>query len=564
MGLVVQDGRAEVPEALTRRLRDSSKAAVDLAVYNKLRAEATSSVPDQWALAVWCEKHGLAAEAMAHFTTVTRLDPNHEAAWKRLGCERYQGRWMTASEVAIAKAEAAARVEADRTWRPRLTTWKQWLRDAARKADAARELNSVNDPRAVPTVWSVLGTGSMSEQDWAVRILGRIDSREAAQGLATLAVRGSDKKLRAEATERLLDQDPRSFVGLLINLLRDPIHFKVEPVEGFDAPGVLWLEGSEFNTQWLYVVRPSPDRGIATNGETIQEAVPILQSNGRPANLVRETQLPSTEDVLAAEQEALTAAQRALNHDATIFERESLSVSDANLRVLLALHTVTGQSFGVDRQAWTRWWVDQLGYSYSSPSLPPTGPKPTVTQLAVSVSPRPIPVQSNTQIIRSHSACFGAGTLVRSSLGMRPIESLEVGDQVLAQDWETGSLSFQPITAVHHNPPSPTLRLRFAHQSTVVTGIHRFWRVGRGWTMARELKPGDLVRALGGVAKVESSESDAVQSVFNLDVAGHHDFFVGQDQTLVHDHTLVPPSYRVFDAVPIPSKTARRIPASSS
>ena len=35
-----------------------------------------------------------------------------------------------------------------------------------------------------------------------------------------------------------------------------------------------------------------------------------------------------------------------------------------------------------------------------------------------------------------------------------------------------------------------------AGESIAATGIHRFWKAGNGWTMARDLKPGDRIRAL--------------------------------------------------------------------
>ena len=37
-------------------------------------------------------------------------------------------------------------------------------------------------------------------------------------------------------------------------------------------------------------------------------------------------------------------------------------------------------------------------------------------------------------------------------------------------------------------------------ETIVATGIHRFWKAGKGWTMARDLKAGDRLRMIGGVA----------------------------------------------------------------
>jgi hypothetical protein len=103
---------------------------------------------------------------------------------------------------------------------------------------------------------------------------------------------------------------------------------------------------------------------------------------------------------------------------------------------------------------------------------------------------------------------------------------------------------------IHHNPPSPTLKLRLGGETLVATGIHRFWKAGSGWTMARDLKPGDTVRTVGGSARLESVEPGKVQLVFNLDVAQNRNFFVGKHGCLVYDFSIVQPVLAPFDHVP--------------
>ena len=101
----------------------------------------------------------------------------------------------------------------------------------------------------------------------------------------------------------------------------------------------------------------------------------------------------------------------------------------------------------------------------------------------------------------------GGATFALSRLGLKPIEELEVGDQVLTQDAETGALHFQPILTVAHGPPCTTLRVTAGEESIICSGIHRFWKVGQGWVMARDLRPGDPIRALGRAMRVRVSMS---------------------------------------------------------
>ena len=127
---------------------------------------------------------------------------------------------------------------------------------------------------------------------------------------------------------------------------------------------------------------------------------------------------------------------------------------------------------------------------------------------------------------------------------------MKIGDRVLTQDTTNGTLSYQPAVAVLHNPPTATFRIKLDDESIVATGIHRFWKAGQGWAMARDLKPGDVVRRLETTSRIESVEPDAIQPVFNLEVARGADFFVGKSGVLVHDNSLVEPVVRPFDATP--------------
>ena len=65
--------------------------------------------------------------------------------------------------------------------------------------------------------------------------------------------------------------------------------------------------------------------------------------------------------------------------------------------------------------------------------------------------------------------------------------------------------------------------------------------------MARDLKPGDALRVLEGVARVESVEAEKVRPVFNLEVAEGHSFLVGKLGLLVHDNSLIEPTPEPFD-----------------
>ena len=91
-------------------------------------------------------------------------------------------------------------------------------------------------------------------------------------------------------------------------------------------------------------------------------------------------------------------------------------------------------------------------------------------------------------------------------------------------------------TNVHSN--GDMVRLYLSDASEVfVTGGHRFWSVSRGdWFAARELRVGEVLRTPAGVVHVDGASVEAVVTpVFNLEVEGAHEFFVGDAEVLAHN-----------------------------
>ncbi len=223
MGLVSHEGRWRRPEAIA----DQARVDPILAEYELKRQKAAYTADAQWALGLWAGEHGLPEQAKAHLTAVIRLDPSREAAWKKLGYRRYEGRWRTDTQVAAEKAEIQAQERADHRWTPVLTRWKGWLEIADKRAEAESGLDGVTDPRAVASVVKVFGPGGPSQQVLAVRLLGQIDAPASSRALAMLATWGKSPDVRRAAAETLSHRDPREFLGLLIGRLRKPMRYEM-------------------------------------------------------------------------------------------------------------------------------------------------------------------------------------------------------------------------------------------------------------------------------------------------------------------------------------------------
>jgi hypothetical protein len=515
-GQVADRGRWRPASELAASTRSDEALNAGMAEYNARREALPrpETAAAHWALALWCEAKGLAPEAAAHFTAVTRLAPGRADAWEKLGCRRYRGRWVTEAQARAEEAEDQARHDADRRWRePLRQWWREYvaLEDPQARSDSVAAFAPGLEPRAVPTLVSLFAKGDAEQQLAAVRLLDRIDAPEASRELARLAVAGRDDRVRGEAGGAVARRDRIEAIAWLIDLLHDPLRVDVESEPG--AVGVLNVEDEDAILRKTYRQRVIRTPAARTAGVPGWILGPFLPPGGRNGP---------------------TASQK-LRHDVAVASRVNARRESINERATGVLTMVTGQDLGATPDSWRRWWSEEQGVSYYRTS---TQDKPVVRRV------------SQTTIVASHHRCFAAGTPVRTVLGPRPIELLQVGDRVLTADVATGALEVRPVVAVRHNPPSSTLRLNFGSESVVATPIHRFWKAGSGWVMARDLKPGDAVRSIDGVVRLLAVGPDAVQPVFNLEVADGRSYFVGERGALVHDHSPILPTGIAFDAVP--------------
>ncbi len=141
--------------------------------------------------------------------------------------------------------------------------------------------------------------------------------------------------------------------------------------------------------------------------------------------------------------------------------------------------------------------------------------------------------------------CFAAGTLVATAEGLRPIEDLEVGDQVWARSEETQELALKPVTALIR--PHERVIWTVVYEIDEGTGLtyaefdttddHPWASTDGTWLRTDELKPGmQIQRAHGVPARVMSVvETGRTEQTYNLEVADFHTYFVGEAWVWVHN-----------------------------
>jgi intein/homing endonuclease len=142
--------------------------------------------------------------------------------------------------------------------------------------------------------------------------------------------------------------------------------------------------------------------------------------------------------------------------------------------------------------------------------------------------------------------------MVATADGPREIRTIQVGDLVWTADPETARESLQPVTKTMQREAT-ALRLIDVGGATIrTTDVHPFWVEGKGWTKAGEIATGDQLRTKDGaqltvVASTTepqggpimpaalSSKPHGTMTVYDLEVANTHTFFVSPQKILVHN-----------------------------
>ncbi len=390
IGLIADDQNNAEPEVAAAEKPEPAQA---LAEYNVKRIKTPKTADAQWKLALWCEQHGLDAEAKAHFATVVSLDPRREVAWKRLGYKKYNGQWMDDEQI----KEARETQKAIRDWSSSLRNVHRQIHGGPRQAEAEAYLAKIEDPKAVPAIYREFCGPTPTDQRIAVQVLGQIQGAVSSKTLASLSVYGVSAEVRRLATETLRGRAPEEYVEFLLTLLATPLKYEVRPVGGPGSPGVLFVEGERFNIRRFYAPPPPPNVGFRP-GDLIGydsfgspvilrtfaslQGLPYLDLSGKTPMRVTDTvkfqEAISPRQLMAEANRAAVGAQMQLSNDIAQVEAINQVRKSFNGLVTRVLSDATGQDLGEEGVAWRDWLAEKTGYAKNT-----TRPraKPTFNQL---------------------------------------------------------------------------------------------------------------------------------------------------------------------------------------
>ena len=136
--------------------------------------------------------------------------------------------------------------------------------------------------------------------------------------------------------------------------------------------------------------------------------------------------------------------------------------------------------------------------------------------------------------------CFIAGTLVATSDGMKPIEDIEVGDEVLAYDPETGEQAYKHVVNLFRNATDKWYHVHVNEQDITCTAEHPFYVADIDeFVPAKDLKAGQhVLLSDGSCAEIDGilvEELSTPETTYNFEVEDYHTYYVSKDKVLVHN-----------------------------
>lgn len=381
-------------EPADRETGDETNAA-RLAEYNSRKAKTARTAEAHRRLGLWCEKNKLPAEAIEQFVEVVRLDPKRTDVWRKLGYRRVDGRWISEDRLEELRDQGAA----DRIWVPKLVKLHRMMHKAKTREEAEKLLASIDDPKAVPAIYTVFGSAMPHHQMIAVQLLGQIRAPNATIGLAALAVYGGSAEVRHRATSTLRDRDAEDFIPTLASLLVEPLRFAVQPVGGPGSPGVLIVEGERYDVRRFYAppappliaLQPGDIVGFDALGlPVITRSLGVLdQTNmvlggvdgNTTVTLNAAIRFDLGKDYLLARRAAV-GAQAQLEADVRQIQDLNRAREIFKQHVLSILRDATGADVGDTAEKWNRLAAKARGYLREPPPRDKTKPsKPTLDQL---------------------------------------------------------------------------------------------------------------------------------------------------------------------------------------
>ncbi len=493
----------------TLQAQNKSQGWIDK--YRQLRDEHANNLRGHLMLARYCHRHQLKDREQLHWSAVLMAAPGNKEAIRSLGLRPYRGTLLTDDQIQWVE-------DTEDRWNAAKKTWERELADIRKailhgttdeREAAIERLGAIDDPDVMPFAQQALAGETEELALQLIALAGRIEDQASTNMLARYAVCAESDAVCEAATSRLKERDWFTFVPMLMGAMATPVEvsFSATPVaDGMFASISLRREGPLVG----YEQELNIFNSLASLGGNLR---------------LRPGSSPSRNGVATA---AARAGARAYRQAIA----ENRRVQFWNNRIDMVLSDVTGHETNGRARSWWEWWQE-----YNDLYVP---------------EEKPVHRMENEIVIRDRVTtceCFLPGTPVWTETGPEPIERIQVGDRVLAQNPDTGELAYKLVLQTTVRPDAATVRVGIEGEEIYATNGHPFWVAGEGWKMARRLESGMRLHTTSGSREITHLGEGPVWQAHNLLVADFPSFFVGNAKVLVHDNSVRQPTASVVPGV---------------
>jgi hypothetical protein len=516
--------------------------------YRELRQQATN-VADHVRLAQWCMRNNMPAEERFHWAVVLLTNPNHPQARQRLSVREFHGRLFTEKQVAdYEKQQKEAKANLQK-YKPQFIELCRQVRgeSAQQRATALEKISAVSDVGAIAALKEAIGRKDADPADPRtkelqlafVKALANMPEYEATLHLLSVTVSSTDEDIRKAAAVALKPRKNTDYVPMLMAALSTPLEAEFDVVS---APG-----GTVRLVETIY--QQGPISKVAGVRSTNFEVENVMNRDTTKAN-------PSQ----VQQGHLAIAASRASNTEQSV-ESANAEAAQRNARIQEVLKIAAGMDFGAEpEKLWAAWKEENelqytpapVSYTYEVENYTyryaPNPYRYYYTKGGANSTATPVRFQYPTPVTQAsrvtntlsfaggHASCFAPGTPVWTKAGPIAIEQITAGEMVLSQNPATGELDYRPVLQTTFGEPTKVMQLKIADDVIATTLGHRFWVEGRGWEMAKALRPDMTVHAADrGLTVAAIEASGELIACHNLVVDEFHTFFVGKSKILVHD-----------------------------
>ncbi|MEK0424701.1 MAG: hypothetical protein RJB11_792 [Planctomycetota bacterium] len=533
--------------------------STDHAKYIKERGDEVLDLESHRKIARWCRNRNLELQARAHWFAVLEQNPSDQEARDALRYVNHDNRWLSPEEIASIQLKAKADYEALKNWIPKVREWVLAIegQDAKKRIKAIRQLKEVSDPGVLPAIGVAIGNVS---PDTALHMIGAIERFHTAEAcflLANLAIADPTSELGVAAIEGLAKYPLGFFVPDFLDMMSSEFQMTHNVSTGGNGALKLQiLQVREMRRKYDIDQFQRRFSGSNTSATAVSNVLASRLQTVRNPDPVRESGLVKNQVAKSiAENESLRVAKESQ----ALVDRTNSQIREFQSRLTTVLRAVTKKQLGDEPKPWWEWW-DQyeelyvsgekhMDYSYyEDTSIVYVEAKKTFV-LADRFEKYPR--------MRNTMSCLVAGTPIQTQSGLRPIETIRVGDLVVAQNIESGEIQMRPVLRTTVRPPARTYDIVFENNETIRATLgHRWWIIGKGWIKTKDLQEGMSMRTASGFSTIKSLKQADAAVTYNLLIDQDHTYFVGQTRVLSFDASeAIPTFFKTPGFVPSPLRS---------